>query len=306
MTIKSSFSLLILGSMILNIAPLRAETFPLPGPATVKVNLLPVYSGPSVTSGIVTFFKKEDQVQVRSELFNPEGKWCAVAESAQAAGLGFVNCRALEFFSPPRESFDGERKVPPLPSPPDDARAAVGPLPPEPRGKNKIHPSFGEFLMALWSGDTRRVADLLEQGVDPNGQTSYGTMPLLIAVKKENPDLLGTLIAHGADVNGRDRNGLTPLMAAASLGLAQNVRFLIDAGADVNSKDEKGFTPLMWATVSGYPRVVEILLANSAEVNAKTSEGLTARDLSRKINTGLRQSFLEVQERNDGKNLIRK
>ena len=291
--------------MILNIAALWAETFPLPWPATVKVNLLPVYSGPSVISGIVTFFKKEDRVEVRSELFNLEGKWCAVAESAQGAGLGFVNCGALESFSPPRENFDGEGKLPPLPSPPDDTLPAVGPLPSGPVGKNETHPSFGEFLMALWNRDTGRVADLLEQGIDPNGQTSYGTRPLLIAVKKENPDLLGILISHGADVDGRDRNGLTPLMAAASLGLAQNVRFLIDAGADVNSRDEKGLTPLMWATVSGHPRVVGILLANGAEVNAKTGEGLTARGLSQRINTGLQQSFVKIQERSGGKDLGR-
>ena len=77
-------------------------------------------------------------------------------------------------------------------------------------------------------------------------------------------------------------------MAAASLGLAQNVQVLIDAGEDVSSKDERGFTPFMWATVSGYPRVDGILLANGAEVNAKTCEGLTARELSQRINTGLK------------------
>ena len=116
----------------------------------------------------------------------------------------------------------------------------------------------------------------------------------------------GILIAHGGGVDGRDRNGLTPLMAAASLGLAQNVRFLIDAGANVNSRDERGLTPLMWATVSGHPRVVGILLANGGEGNAKTCEGLTARGLSQRINTGLQQSFVNIQERSGGKDLGRR
>ncbi len=73
-------------------------------PATVRVGILPVYAGPSVTGGIVKFLKKEEGVEVQSELFNPEGKWCAIAEPSKKNPLGYVNCEGLIFSRPQKQT----------------------------------------------------------------------------------------------------------------------------------------------------------------------------------------------------------
>ncbi len=257
-------------------------------PATVRVGMLPVYAGPSVTSGIVKFLKKEEGVQVQSELFNQEGKWCAIAEPLKKTRLGYVNCEAL-IFSRPRKQISTPR---------EETRPTARLTPPASREEKEPTPSFGEFLQALWQEDLTRVENMLKGGIDPNAQTSTGNRPLLIAAKKRNPRLLEILIAQGASVDAADRKGLTALMAAASMGLASNVQVLIAAGAKVNARDEKGSTALIWAAISGHPQVVEILLSHGADGKVKNKDGLTALGLSKRINASRKKSLAEAEEGN--------
>jgi len=289
------------GILFLGTAAFAAEP---PEPATVGIGVLPVYAGPSVTSGIVKFLKKEEGVKVQSEFFNPEGKWCAVAEPSKKTRLGFVNCEALKFSRPrgqtppPRE---GTRIA--SPSKPEPARPLARPTPPESRGEKEPPRSFGEFLQALWQEDLARVENMLKGGIDPDTRTSFGTRPLLIAAKKKNPGLLEILIANGARVDAPDQNGLTALMAAASMGLTQNVRLLISASANLNARDEKGATPLIWAAISGHPQVVEILLAHGADEKVKNKDGLNALGLSKRVTAGRKKSLAEAQEANRNEDL---
>jgi hypothetical protein len=264
-------------------------------PATVRVGMLPVYTGPSVTSGIVKFLKKEEGVEVQSELFNQEGKWCAIAEPVKKNHLGYVNCEGLIFSRPQKPTAArGEESRPPASLKPEPPRPPARLTPP--REEKEPAPLLGEFLQVLWREDLTRIESMLKAGIDPNAQTSTGNRPLLIAAKKRNPRPLEILIAHGAKVDAPDRNGLTPLMASASMGLAPNVRALISAGAKVNIRDEKGSTALIWAVIAGHPQVVEILLAHGADVKAKNKDGLTALSLSKRINAGRKRSLAEAQE----------
>ena len=290
------FALQIGGALFLVAAAVAAES---PEPARVRIGVLPVYAGPSVASGIVKFLRKEAGVEVQSEVSNQEGKWCAVAEPSTKTFLGFVNCDALIFSKPRRETPPPrqETRIPSSPKP-EPPRPLARQTPPESRGEKDPPRSFGEFLQALWQEDLARVENMLKAGIDPNTQTSLGNRPLLIAAKKRNPGLLEILLANGAKVDAPDRNGLTALMAAASMGLAQNVRVLISAGANVNARDEKGSTPLIWAAISGHPQVVEILLGHGADGKAKNKDGLTALSLSKRINAGRKRSLAEAQEAN--------
>jgi hypothetical protein len=266
-------------------------------PATVRVGLLPVYAGPSVTSGIVKFLKKEEGVEVQSELFNPEGKWCGIAEPSKKNHLGYVNCEGLIFSGPQKQTAArGEESRPPAPLKPEPPRPPARLTPPGSREEKEPAPLLGEFLQALWQEDLTRVENMLKAGIDPNAQTSTGNRPLLIAAKKGNPRLLEILIAHGAQVDAPDRNGLTALMAAASMGLAPNVRVLISAGANLNVRDEKGSTPLSWATISGHPQVVEILLAHGADEKVKNKDGYTALGLSKRITAARKRALAEAEE----------
>jgi hypothetical protein len=268
-------------------------------PATVRVGMLPVYAGPSVTSGIVKFLKKEEGVEVQSELFNQEGKWCAIVEPSKKNYLGYVNCEGLIFSRPQKQTAaQGEESRPLASLKPEPIRPLARPPSTESREEKPPPPPFGEFLQALWQEDLARVGNMLKAGIDPNTQTTMGNRPLLIAAKKKNPRLLEILLANGAKVDAPDRNGLTALMAAASMGLDQNVQVLISAGAKVNARDEKGSTPLIWAAISGHPQVVEILLAHGADGKVKNKDGLTALSLSKRINASRKRSLAEAQEGN--------
>jgi hypothetical protein len=260
--------------------------------------MLPVYAGPSVTSGIIKFFKKEEGVEVQSELFNQEGKWCAIAEPSKRTQMGYVNCEGLIFSRPQKQTAGrGEEIRPPASLKPEPRPMARLPSA-ESREERQPAPAFGEFLQALWQEDLARVENILKAGIDPNAQTTMGNRPLLIAAKKNNPRLLEILIAKGADVDAADRNGLTPLMAASSMGLDQNVQVLISAGAKVNARDEKGSTALIWAAISGHPQVVEILLAHGADEKIKNRDGHTALSLSKRINATRKRALAEAEEAN--------
>jgi len=255
---------------LLNGVP-STEALAYSGPATVKVELLPVYTDTSVTSGILKFLNKGDGVDVEAETLTPEGRWCSVKESGRKMMTGFVNCEALDYLSSQRSA--SARLIPSIPP------KETGPVP---------RPAY--LLQALWSEDIGRIKDLLEKGADPNAQTSCGTRPLLVAAKKGNPELIRILIQNGAQVDGRDTNGITPLMSAASAGKAGSVEVLIAAAADIDAKDNKGITALMWATVKGFADIVQILLSNGADTKAKTIEGLTAQRMSQRIIADLKRS----------------
>jgi len=273
---RFTLAILFFGILVLGNGVPLTDALAYSGPASVKVELLPVYTDTSVTSGILKFLRKGDAVEVEAETITSEDRWCSVRESGRKMMVGFVNCEALEYFSPSRQP--SARLIPSVPP------KETGPA-----------PRPGYLLQALWNEDIGRMKDLLGKGADPNAQTSCGTRPLLIAAKKENTEIIKILVENGAQVDGRDKNGLTPLMSAASVGKARNVEVLIAAAADLNAKDNKGITALMWATLKGFADVVETLLSNGAEVNAKTTEGLTAQRMSQRIIAGLKRSLGEAE-----------
>lgn len=279
-------SILFLGILVLWNGIPSTDALSYCGPAAVKVELLPVYTDTSVTSGILKFLKKGDEVEVEAETITPEGRWCSVKESGRKMMAGFVNCEALEYFSAPRQP--SARPIPSVPP------KETGPV-----------PRPGYLLQALWNEDVDRIKDLLGKGADPNAQTSCGERPLLIAAKKGNTEIIRILIENGAQVDGKDKNGLTPLMSAASAGKAKNVEVLIAAAADLNAKDNKGITALMWATMKGFADIVEILLNNGANVNAKTTEGLTAQRMSQRIIADLKRSLGEAENDDDKEDIPR-
>jgi ankyrin repeat protein len=182
-----------------------------------------------------------------------------------------------------------EIKTPPPPIKIEERQPQARLFPSTPSKVTGPIPQLGHLLQAVWNEDIPRIRDLLGKGADPNGQTSCGTRPLLVAAKKGNPEIIKILIENGAKVDGRDRNGLTPMMSAASVRQTRSIEVLIDAGADLNAKDNKGFTAIMWATMKGFPEVVEVLFSSGADLNVKTTEGLTAKRLSQRIIADLKR-----------------
>lgn len=275
------------------------------GLARVKVEVLPVYKGMSVTSGIVKTLKRGDVVQIQYEITNADAKWCNISEYGEKKRIGYVACEALEDFRKERRMVETPKALSPsIPSRPEGPTLSW-PRAPALRQTDQPAPSPGDFLTALWKPDLFKLREYLDRGADPNMQTTYGTRPLLIAAKKDNPELVGLLIQYGADIEGKDRNGMTALMAAIAAGQTENFYTLLEAGAEINARDQRGLTPLMWATIKGFPHMVEILLGRNAMVNLKTAEGYTALRLSRRIIADIQKSIAQAEKADDMKEALK-
>ncbi|OGB84173.1 hypothetical protein A3F66_04490 [candidate division TM6 bacterium RIFCSPHIGHO2_12_FULL_32_22] len=116
-------------------------------------------------------------------------------------------------------------------------------------------------------GNIEEVRNILDSGANVNKPSRRGTVPLMLAVFYNNPDMVKLLIDKGADVNQADKDGNTPLTWAAREGHIGIVKLLLDSGADVNQADKYEETPLKLASKSGHIDIVKLL-----EAKARVSE----------------------------------
>ncbi len=97
-----------------------------------------------------------------------------------------------------------------------------------------------KLVAAVLKGDTRKVKDLLLEGVNVDAVNGYGASALQSASYR--PEIMKALISSGANVNHKDDLGNTPLINATSLGNIEAVRILCENGADVMQKNKFGET----------------------------------------------------------------
>jgi thiol-disulfide isomerase/thioredoxin len=86
--------------------PLEAQTgtavdIKLPGRATVKSEVLMVYSEMSRSSGVVKSLKKGDALVVAFEIQAGADHWCKIREAVSSQWLGFVACQQIDRVKPP-------------------------------------------------------------------------------------------------------------------------------------------------------------------------------------------------------------
>jgi hypothetical protein len=112
-----------------------------------------------------------------------------------------------------------------------------------------LDPFIERLSDAAAVGDAMSVAELLDEGADPN--------------------------AIDPDTNG------TALMVAATVGQTYVVSILIEAGADVDYvHPDFGMTALLWAANNAHVKCVEMLLEAGADPKAEEVSGLDGRDLA--------------------------
>jgi len=114
---------------------------------------------------------------------------------------------------------------------------------------------------------------LVSLGADVNTKTNKGITPMLMAILKEDTEIMKCLAEVGADIHQRDNeDGKTLIFFAAQLGKTESIKCLVSLGVDVNSKDNNGFTPMFSATKT---EVIRCLVDLGADINAKIINGGT-------------------------------
>ena len=119
-----------------------------------------------------------------------------------------------------------------------------------------------QLLQAINANDRELIKMLVENGADINGQTNYGTTPLMYATYTNNPDLISLLVELGANINAQNNYSETALHYSLIQGKIQNVERLAEMGADFNLPNYFGITPLGIAN-RNFPWAVEIFKKNA-------------------------------------------
>lgn len=117
------------------------------------------------------------------------------------------------------------------------------------------------ILEAAAEGDTERVRELLDKGVDIYTQDGWSGTALMYAARNCHSDNVALLLDRGSEINEYSRLNRTPLMWAALGGCEETVRSLLNRGADASLKDQDGKTALMIATESNDAEIASIIRA---------------------------------------------
>lgn len=112
------------------------------------------------------------------------------------------------------------------------------------------------------------IGGVMDKGVNIlNIPNNLGTIPLIIAIKNNNIELVKLLLSKGADVN-KIANNESPLLVASQFGHDLIVKLLLDTpGVNINIMGIDKETPLFKAAQNGKTNVVELLLSKGADAN---------------------------------------
>ena len=97
-----------------------------------------------------------------------------------------------------------------------------------------------ELIEASGKGITETVEELLEKGVDINGQNEYGNTALHATAFSGQADMAKLLCKYGADVNIKNKYGWTSLHLASRYGFKDVVEILLENKADPDATDNSG------------------------------------------------------------------
>lgn len=111
---------------------------------------------------------------------------------------------------------------------------------------------------AIETGNTKRVAKLLERGANPN---AYTVNCLTLAIECRLPISVELLLKAGAHPDRMDHKDDFPLLIAARYGDVYSTVTLLKAGADINQQNFPGKrTALMECASKGDSRIAQVLL----------------------------------------------
>ena len=106
-----------------------------------------------------------------------------------------------------------------------------------------------------------KVLTILLDKADVNAPNSSGTTPLLLAVQKQDEQIVELLLNHSnIEVDKPDLLSHTPLHFASAGHSTEIITMLLDKGADLFNKTNKGSKPIHIACQKGSSEVLEHLI----------------------------------------------
>ena len=159
------------------------------------------------------------------------------------------------------------------------------------------------FSWAVERGDINKVKSWLDEGLDPEFQTSLLGSGLMIAAWNGNIPMMTLFVERGANIRRANRNGEQPLQLAAWNGHLEAVKWLLEHGAVLN-RDGNNWGALHYAVFNGHQEVVKYLIGRGAEVNARSPNGstpliLAAREGREDLTKVLLESGADTKSKND-------
>ena len=160
-----------------------------------------------------------------------------------------------------------------------------------------IYHIMSDLYDAARNGDLGRVRVLVEQGVDKDRTSDYGSTPLCIASQNGHMEVLRYLVEQGAEMKKASSGGWTPLAAACYYGHLEVVRFLLEQGSNVNKVDVQGFTSLHWAAFHGRLDTAKLLMVYGADLNVRNSSGWLPIEMGNRNTEEIRQAIRDEPQR---------
>lgn len=108
-----------------------------------------------------------------------------------------------------------------------------------------------------------------------NVRNTMGLTPMMLAIAKENIDLVEALIAAQVDVNELDGAGMTALVFAANKNNVRIVQLLRRAGARIEVVNNN-LSGLMMAARNSSLELIQVMKPTPPEINIPAEDGWTA------------------------------
>ncbi|TVL63531.1 ankyrin repeat domain-containing protein [Brachyspira hyodysenteriae] len=119
-----------------------------------------------------------------------------------------------------------------------------------------------QFIFDVLYSKTDEINKYISEGGDINFQDDKGLTALTVVEKIE---IAKILLDNNADINKKGRDGYTPLMMAVRRDNINLVEFFIENNADLNMYDPEGNTALIVAAQNHKYDIFELLLKNGAD-----------------------------------------
>ena len=124
-----------------------------------------------------------------------------------------------------------------------------------------------ELLIAARNGDTQKVKQLLEAGVDVDFTTQDSYTPLSYAAGAGHLELVRILLQEGAGLEKRGWLAKTPFAVAVQGGHMDVLQFMVAQKADVQTRVQHGGGMIADAVYWGQTEVLEYLISLELNVN---------------------------------------